>query len=346
MINRHSPTAHAAYHELLRSLLDDTVSDLRGTPTRVERNGRSYWYDSYRIGTTVHKTYIGEDTEAARARIDNHQALRAQRDARRQERTRLVRILRAEGFLSLDAGAGSLLAAMAKAGLFRLGGTIVGTHAFRLYEGELGLRYSFDQLAQTSDIDIPSFERLSLALDDVTAPPLTEVLTGFDFTPVPSMEPDKVWRWQQSRGNQLVEFLTPAFGADEGRRPLAALGVEAQALHHLNYLIAEPIAAAVIYRSGVLVQIPRPERLAIHKLIVSERRRDRGDAIKSRKDLLQAEFLITALAEDRPDDLADAYEDARSRGPRWRDRLDQALEKSPAAQRLLSGGERGAHKSR
>jgi hypothetical protein len=30
---------------------------------------------------------------------------------------------------------------------------------------------------------------------------------------------------------------------------LIALGVSAQALHHLNYLIAEPIQAAVLYRS-------------------------------------------------------------------------------------------------
>ena len=46
----HSPLVHAAYHDLLRSLLDEAVSAIRGTPTRVERNGRVYWYDSYRIG--------------------------------------------------------------------------------------------------------------------------------------------------------------------------------------------------------------------------------------------------------------------------------------------------------
>jgi hypothetical protein len=316
--------------------MDDVVSDLRGTPTRVERNGRGYWYDSYRIGSSVQKRYIGEDSEALRARIARHEALRDQREARRKERARLVRILRAEGFLSLDAGTASLLAAMAKSGVFRLGGTIAGTHAFRLYEGELGLRYAFDQLAQTDDVDIASFERLSLALADVAAPPLAEVLADFEFTPVPGLEPGKIWRWRQSRGNQLVEFLTPAFGADEGRRPLTALGVEAQALHHLNYLIAEPIPAAVIYRSGVLVQIPRPERFAIHKLIVSDRRRQGPDAIKSRKDLLQAEFLIQALAEDRPDDLGDAYRDAMSRGPRWRERIERTLQRSERARAALA----------
>ena len=41
MIFRHSPIAHAAYHDLLRALRDEAVGDLRGTPTRVTRNGRT-----------------------------------------------------------------------------------------------------------------------------------------------------------------------------------------------------------------------------------------------------------------------------------------------------------------
>src|SRR5690606_30014321 len=108
---------------------------------------------------------------------------------------------------------------------------------------------------------------------------------------------------------------TPAFG-EEGMRKLAALGVTAQALHHLNYLIADPIPAVVLYRSGVLVQIPRPERFAIHKLIVADRREAR-DRIKAEKDRRQARFLIEALSEDRPEDLREAYKDALSRGPKW-----------------------------
>jgi len=231
--------------------------------------------------------------------------------------------------MGVDAGTGSLMAAMATAGVFRLGGTIVGTHAFRLYEGELGLRYRFDEMAQTGDIDIASFEQLSLALEDVTLPPLTEVFSGFDFTPVPALEQGKVWRWQQSRSNQMVEFLTPSFNDEEDLRHLPAFGVEAQALHHLNYLIASPIPAVVLYRNGVLLQVPRPERFAIHKLIVSQRRLGR-DVLKSRKDILQAEFLIAALAEDRPDDLAQAYSQALAQGPKWRDHIETALKKAPA----------------
>ncbi|MCL7466846.1 GSU2403 family nucleotidyltransferase fold protein [Phaeovulum sp. NW3] len=326
-LDRHSPTAHAAYHDLLRLLLDDKVSDLRGTPTRVERGGRAYWYDTYRVGTDVRKTYIGEETDALLARLDRHQALRAEAEARASERARLVRILRAERFMGMDAATGSLLAAMAKAGVFRLGGTVVGTHAFRLYEGELGLRYRFDDLAQTGDVDIASFERLSLALDDRAEPPVEQVLSDFAFDPVPALDNAPAWRWRQSKGAALVEFLTPAFG-EEGVRPLAALGVSAQALHHLNYLIADPIPAAVIYRSGVLVQIPRPERFAIHKLIVADRRSAR-DRIKAEKDRRQARFLIEVLLEDRPEDLLEAYHDALSRGPKWRERIEASLRIMP-----------------
>jgi hypothetical protein len=39
-------------------------------------------------------------------------------------------------------------------------------------------------------------------------------------------------------------------------RDLPALGVSAQSWHFLNHLIAYPIKAAVLDRSGVLVQIP------------------------------------------------------------------------------------------
>lgn len=61
-MNRHSLITHSAYVDLLRSLQDEQASNLRGTPTREIRNGRAYWHDVHRVGTTVRKTYIGEDT--------------------------------------------------------------------------------------------------------------------------------------------------------------------------------------------------------------------------------------------------------------------------------------------
>lgn len=328
-IARHSPLAHAAYHDLLASLRDEAVAEIRGTPTRVDRNGRVYWYDTYRVGSDVKKTYIGEDSEPLRARMERIEALREDRDSRRRNRSRLIRLLRAEGFLGVDAGTGSLLNAMASAGVFRLGGTIVGTQAFRLYEGELGVRLAVDQTAQTGDINIASFERLSIALGDTVSEPLDSVLKDFSFEPAPSLDRTKTWRWKQSRNELLVEFLTPSFTETEDLRPLAALGVQAQSLHYLNYLLAEPLTAAATYRDGVLVQIPRPERFAIHKLIVADRRLEGPDSLKAVKDRLQAEFLINVLATDRPDDLYEALDDALSRGKRWRKRITASVKRAP-----------------
>ena len=331
----HSAIVHAAYHDLLRSLREEAVGELRGTPTLVRRQGRGYWYDSFRVGTEVRKRYLGEDRPDMAARMEAARAAREPAEARRRARARLVRLLRAEGVLGLDPTTGSLMAALAGAGVFRLGGTVVGTHAFRLYEGELNLRLSLEETAQTDDIDIASFERLSLALEDAAAPPVAEVLAEFDFAPVPSLEPGRTWRWRQTQGQALVEFLTPAFG-EEGLRDLPALGVQAQALRHLNWLIAEPIPAAIAYRSGVLVQVPRPERFAVHKLIVAERRA--GTArLKAAKDRAQAAWLIAALARDRPEDLAEALEDARAQGPRWLTRIEASLARMPDTRAVLAG---------
>ena len=334
-LKRHTAFAHAAYADLVRNLKDEAVSDLRGTPVRKEKGGLGFWYDTYRIGTEVKTQYIGPDTDELRAQLSRHRELAQDRQARRRERQRLIRVLRAEGFLGLDAGTGSLLTALEGVGTFRLGGTIIGTHAFRLYEGELGVHMRFDQMAMTGDIDIASFERLSLALEEKTSPGLASVLKDLKFQAVPSLKPNEVWRWQQASGETLIEFLTPSFSKDEDVRELPSFGVNALSLHFLNYLIADPIAAALTYRHGILVQIPRPERFAIHKLIVANRRRRGPDAAKSMKDLKQAEFLLEVLMEDRPGDVVDAYRDAYAMGPKWRDHIQASLERLPEIKRYI-----------
>lgn len=337
MIHRHSLIAHSAYIDLLRSLKDDAVSDIRGTPTRELRNGRAYWYDVHRVGTSVRKAYIGEDTPDLADRLMHYRALAEERQARSAARSRLVRTLRAEGVLTTAASVGSLLQSAERLGIFRLGGTLVGTQAFRLYEGELGIRLPGDEMAQTGDIDIAQFERLSLALGDQVESSVAEAFNALDFEPVPALDRRSVWRWRQTQSNTMIEFLTPSFRPEEDIRPLPALGVAAQSLHFLNFLIAEPIKAAALYRSGVLVQIPRPEAYAIHKLIVANRRAGGPDQLKSRKDRAQAALLIKALAEDRPDELREAHEDALSRGPQWRAHIEASLKHLPATAALLAG---------
>ncbi len=330
----HSQVGAAAYHDLRRMLLDEQVSEIRGAPTPVTVKAKTFWYDKYRVGNEMTQRYIGPDTPELRARLDALDRLKEEREERRPRRTRLVRVLRAEGYASIDQKTGSLLSAFSNAGVFRLGGTLVGTLAFRHYEGELGVVLGFDQMAQTDDVDIASFERLSFAIGDVVEKPLADVFAELKFRPMPSMNRGQTWRWGQSNRETLVEFLMPAHGEEEIRL-LPALGVSAQALRHLDYLLEDPIPAVSLYRSGVLVQIPRPERYAIHKLIVAERRKAGPDALKARKDRAQADFLIRALAESRPDELIDAFDDALARGPKWKSRMEASLDKLPASATAL-----------
>jgi hypothetical protein len=330
-----SSIALSAYTDLVRLLKDDAISGIQGKPTLKKRGDKGYWYAAQRIGREMRFLYIGEDSDETRMRIDRTEELRITAKARQAERSRLVRLLRAEGMTPTDRATGSILFAMANVGTFRLGGTIVGTNAFRLFEGELGVRLPLGGMANTGDIDIAQFEKLSLALEDKVHPGLPETFTALKFEPLPGLDPGRTWRWMQGGSGQLVEFITPAFG-EETIRDLPALGVNAQALNYLNFLIAEPIHAAAIYRSGVLVQVPRPERYAIHKLIVADRRRDGAGSLKSAKDREQAAFLIEAMAEDRPDDLSLAYATAMNLGPRWREHITNSLKRMEPTKNTLS----------
>ncbi len=334
-IPAHSRAAVVAYQDLLRLHLDESAAALLGSIEARKRNGRTYLYERFRIGTEMKSRYLGEDSEELRARLDRAQTLKVEADQRRARMTRLARTLRAEGFIATDRETGSMLLAFARAGVFRLGGTLVGTTAYSLYQGELGVRMDQEDLAQTGDIDLASFERLSVALDEKVEEAPADILAALKFDPVPGLGDHQIWKWRQSHSETMVEFLTPAFG-DETVRPLPALGVSAQALNYLNFLIADPIPAIALYRNGVLVQIPRPERFAIHKLIVADRRKGAPDQLKSRKDRAQAEFLISVLSEDRPDELAEAYQDALSRGPHWRTRIAASLKRLPETEARLS----------
>lgn len=229
---------------------------------------------------------------------------------------------------------GKVLRALARAGTFRLGAVLVGAHAFRHFDAELGTRIASRQLAMTGDIDIAGFEKRSASIEDAVQPELPEVLADLGFAPVPSLDARRPTRWRMLGADLSLDILCPSFGAREGPQRLEALGVWAQGLHFLNFLVRDPIQAVALYREGVLVQIPAPERYAVHKLIVAGRRTGPGK-LKADKDRAQARTLIQVLAEHRTEELAAAYAEARKEGPAWTAALDRTLSSEPDLRRLL-----------
>ena len=67
-----------------------------------------------------------------------------------------------------------------------------------------------------------------------------------------------------------------------------------------------------------------------------DRRRNGTHSGKAEKDRQQAAFLVATMAEDHPTDLWDAYEDAMSRGPRWRERIEGSLARMPETRAALA----------
>jgi hypothetical protein len=331
--------AQTLYRDLVDAhVLRPTRAETGGAPFRRMLRGRGYWYASERVGGRVVQRYLGPDDDATAERLarigeerDDHQ---------RFERTAadMVAQLRAARLPALDARTGALAIGLARAGVFDMGATLVGTHAFRLYDAELGRRVTAAAPASTEDLDIASFSRLSVALADApgNAIDLGAVLAAHQVEPAPALDPGgRATRWRHRGGGAALDVLSPCFDATEGLVRLDALGAWARGLHFLDYLIADPIPAVALHRSGALVRVPRPERFAIHKLIVAHRRR--GDEVaKRRKDEAQARALIVALAEDRPSELARAHEEARERGPAWRAAIDATLARLPEAARALA----------
>jgi hypothetical protein len=116
-----------------------------------------------------------------------------------------------------------------------------------------------------------------------------------------------------------VDLLTPLVGRERTRPvPIPALAAAATPLRFLDYLIEETQPAAALGGEGVLVNVPRPGRFALHKLIVASRRGSSGLAAKAAKDRAQASGLIRVLGEDLPGELTLAWKALAARGPAWR----------------------------
>jgi hypothetical protein len=178
---------------------------------------------------------------------------------------------------------------------------------------------------QTGDVDIAQFKDISVFVEDNT-PPVLNVLKEVDssFRAVPHVVDGRRVTSYTAKGGVRVDFLTPNRGGETGEpQALPALQTDAQPLRFLDYLIHEPEPAVILHDAGIYVQVPSPARYAVHKLIVSRRRQE--GAAKRGKDIQQAEALLRVLAEARPHDLKQAWDEAHARGPRWRQLLSEGL---------------------
>jgi hypothetical protein len=314
LFSRHPLVLQTAYAELKRLAMEQEFL-LVGTPGSVGVRvvaGREFLYRQfYDAQGRKAAEYIGSvgDPEALR----RAEAVRGQiaiANGLAREARHLARL----GYVRADGRIGAILAALANHGLFRAGITLVGSHAYGALLNDLGVAAA---AFRTEDVDIARDRRLKLALPEEQG--LLDILRAstVPLNPIPGLGRNPSTSYKPPGLDRLhVDLLVPTAGTEPGIREVPELGAHATGLPHLGYLLNDPVDTVVMARDGAIpVRVPRAERFAWHKMLVSQLRGATSE--KRAKDVVQAATLVAVLAEDAPDDLALAHA-ALPRGTRKR----------------------------
>lgn len=312
----------ASTQTLYAQLLDEVLGaaySARGISfiTRRVRSG-VYWYMQYTIGSSQRSFYLGPDDAPLRERIAATRAMWEADAPSAKERARLVAMLTAGGAVGLPASHSRVLEALEQAGVFMVGGVLIGSHSYALMANALGVRWPVDLAHDNAfHVAIPD-KKVDLEVA------LSEADKG--FFAVPALNPREPSTTFKIRGSELsVSLLTPMHGKTDSRaKKIFSLNAMASPMRFLDFILEDTQPAVLPYRHGVLVNIPSPARFALHKLVVSQRR-PAAFAVKARKDILQAQEVLGLLAEERPGDILLAMEAVQKMPSKFRAQLNQGM---------------------
>lgn len=95
----------------------------------------------------------------------------------------------------------------------------------------------------------------------------------------------------------MIEFLVPERGKGTDKPyPLPHLGVNAQALRFLDFLVHNTIT---IESDNLCIRLPHPAAFGLHKLIVSKRRKAEEKSLKERREALDVLNVLVKQGESK-----------------------------------------------
>ena len=302
--------------------INRTVADLPGGFVKKTIRGTVYWY--YQVKSPdgkLHQAYIGAESPATLALMASHQDPSA-----KASQVQLVNLTRAAielGCASVIPKHARIIERLADHGFFRAGGILVGTHAFLSYQNLFGVLWTsgvttvdlyFAHTGKNISIAVPS----NMAMDRRKA--IDSLQMGF----VPNN--DQTTYKKADEPDLDLDFLTALHRSGDAPLAVPALNITLQPLKFMEFSMEATLPAVLLSRAGpIVVNVPRPERYAVHKLAVYGER-PQNMRTKARKDLDQAAALIEYLARNDADALALAWENFNGRGPGWRKRAEQGRE--------------------
>ncbi len=298
--------------------LERSIADLPGGFTRKTIRGRTYWY--YQIKTPDNRPrqiYVGPDSPATQALVQARQQSAA-RVAGHEHLQRLCRSAIELGCAAVAPTHARILARLADHGFFRAGGVLVGTHAFIAYQNHLGIHWS--AATRTLDIDFAHPGRnISIAMPSGLTIDTRGAIESLQMGFVPNLAQTTYTKTDEP--DLQLDFVTTRVAANDRPIHLPDLQVTLQPLKFMEYSLEDTLQGVLLSRRGPLVvNLPQPQRYALHKLIVHGERS--GDLrTKAVKDLDQSACLLAWFLDHEPESLHDAWSDLRSRGKGWLSRL-------------------------
>lgn len=319
------------YSQLLGQCLHASAPDGKGLSfVHKTIRGAKHWYLQLTVGSRKTQHYIGPDSEAIQHLIQREKQLWKNASTDRRTREQLVSMLISGGAHTLSAAEARVFEVLERAGVFLIGGVLIGSHAYGIYGNMLGVNWP-TRMTQTFDVDIAGDNHITLGIRNEPVD-LKQALLDADmgFVEVPAFDRKSPSTSFRVQGKQLsVDVLTPMIGKPSAKPVMIkALSTYAEPLRFLDFLLHDTQPAVVVARAGILVNVPAPARYALHKL-VSSVSRPAAMQTKTIKDIDQARMLIEVLLEDRPGDIQQAIEASQKMPERFLEQLKTGIKKLP-----------------
>ena len=316
-------TAYAELAERTRAFeMDSALAGLSGSFHTLKRKRRSYWYFSYREAGAARSRvlYVGPDNEQVRALVDRFKGRRAPKALAPQALAAITL-----GCAAMAPKHFRIVKQLAEHGLFRAGAVLAGTHAFIAYGNMLGVRWS--DASATLDVDLAHAGRnVSIALPADLKVNVHGALQSLELglLPITELSGRIGSQYRNPADEELrVDFLT---SRTRSGKPVEMpdLNVALEPLKFMEFSLEGTTQGCVFGRTGACtVNLPAPERYAVHKLLVFGERPLR-QRTKATKDLLQTAALAAWFAASGQARVFNAaWRDLLSRGKGWRTRAKQ-----------------------
>ena len=328
-----SLSGQTAYAQLLDATLAAeharSVADLPGSFAAKTVRGHKYWYFQYTEPSgKLRQVYIGPDGPALHRLVE------------RKRRASALPPLEAFAKAALALGCVGVLRRhfrvirrLADYGFFRVGGVLVGTHAFLSYGNMLGVRWGAAE--RTQEIDFAhAGKSVALAVPTDLEVQTSEAIRSIDmgFLPISSLSSRRAAGYLNPKEPGFrLDFLTTCHRGKEKPFEHRQLHVILQPLKFMEFLLEHLQQAALFCEEGsVLVNVPHPARYALHKLLVFGERTGTF-AAKASKDLAQAGHILACLKPHRGAEVEEAWNDLSNRGKGWMSRARQGMAALDAA---------------